>query len=406
MDLNYTAEEQAFREEVRSFLQAKLPADISSKVKNHKRLAKDDFVRWQKILFAQGWGSAAWPKVFGGTGWNAVQQHIFDEECADAGAPLQLPFGLKMVAPVIMAFGNPAQQQRFLPRIIDGTDWWCQGYSEPGSGSDLASLKTKAERVNSTDGDHYVVNGQKTWNTLGQHADWIFCLVRTSTEGRQQEGISFLLIDMKTPGITVRPIIMLDGEHEINEVWFEDVKVPVENLIGEENKGWTYAKFLLGHERTGIAGVGRSKRELKKLKGIAAKEIAGGKPLIEDMRFRDRVAQVELELMALEITNLRVISAEGEKKRAPGPEASILKIKGSEIQQMLTELQMQALGHYGLPYIEEALDAGWGGDELMPTYADYAAPLSGHYFNFRKTTIYGGSNEIQKNIISQMILGL
>jgi len=402
MDLNFTAEEQSFREDVRRFLREKLPADISRKVLGGKRLEKDDFVRWQQILSAQGWGATGWPVAFGGTGWNAVQQHIFDEECADAGAPLQLPFGLKMVAPVIMAFGNPAQQARFLPRIIDGSDWWCQGYSEPGSGSDLASLKTRAVR----DGDHYVVTGQKTWNTLGQYADWIFCLVRTSTEGRQQEGISFLLIDMKSPGIEVRPIIMLDGEHEINEVWFEDVRVPVENLIGEENKGWTYAKFLLGHERTGIAGVGRSKRELKKLKEIVRKETASGRPLIEDQRFRDRIAQVELELMALEITNLRVISAEGEKKRAPGPEASILKIKGSEIQQTLTELQMQAMAHYALPWIDDALDADWAGDPLMEAYADHAAPLSGRYFNFRKTTIYGGSNEIQKNIISQMILGL
>jgi len=402
MDLNFTPDEQAFREQVRAFLAAKLPPSLSRKVLDGKRLTKDDFVAWQKILHAQGWGAVAWPVAHGGTGWNAVQQHIFDEECADAGAPMQLPFGLKMVAPVMMAFGNPAQQQRFLPRIVDGTDWWCQGYSEPGSGSDLASLKTRAVR----DGGHYVVNGQKTWTTLGQYADWIFCLVRTSTEGRQQEGISFLLIDMKTPGITVRPIIMMDGEHEINEVWFEDVHVPVENLIGEENKGWTYAKFLLGHERTGIAGVGRSKRELKKLKEIARRETSGGRPLIEDPRFRDRIAQVELELMALEITNLRVISAEGEKKRAPGPEASILKIKGSEIQQMLTELQMQALGHYALPYIHEGLDADWQGDPLMAAYGDHAAPLSGHYFNYRKTTIYGGSNEIQKNIISQMILGL
>jgi alkylation response protein AidB-like acyl-CoA dehydrogenase len=314
-----------------------------------------------------------------------------------------------MVGPVIMAFGSKSQQEYFLPRIVSGQDWWCQGYSEPGAGSDLASLKMRAERVTTPEEEYYLVNGQKTWTTLGQHADWIFCLVRTSSSGRQQEGISFLLIDMKTPGITVRPIIMLDGEHEINEVWFEDVSVPVENLIGEENKGWTYAKFLLGHERTGIAGVGRSKRELKKLKEIARKETCGARPLIEDQRFRDRIAQVELELMALEITNLRVISSEGTgdgKKRAPGPEASILKIKGSEIQQVLTELQMQALGHYALPYIEEALDADWPGDAAMPDYADHAASLSGHYFNFRKTTIYGGSNEIQKNIIAQMILGL
>jgi alkylation response protein AidB-like acyl-CoA dehydrogenase len=402
MDLNYSAADDAFRQEVRGWLQANLPKDIQDKVLNHRRLNRDDFVRWHKALAGKGWSVPHWPVEWGGTGWSPIQKHIWDEECAQIGAPGVLPFGVSMVAPVIMKYGNEAQKRYFLPRIVDCTDWWCQGYSEPGSGSDLASLKMRAV----TEGDHYVVNGQKTWNTLGQHADWIFCLVRTSTEGRQQAGISFLLIDMKTPGITVRPIIMLDGEHEINEVWFEDVKVPVENLIGEENKGWTYAKFLLGHERTGIAGVGRSKRELKKLKDIARKETANGRPLIEDQRFRDRIAQVELEIMALEITNLRVISAEGEEKRAPGPEASILKIKGSEIQQLLAELKMQALGHYALPHVHEALDADWPGDPLMEAYADHAAPLTGHYFNYRKTSIYGGSNEIQKNIISQMILGL
>ena len=402
MDLHFTAKEQAFREEIRAFLRASLPADIGRKVRGGKRMQKSDFVRWQQILHARGWGAVTWPAAFGGTGWNAVQQHIFEEECAEAGAPMQLPFGLKMVAPVLMTYGSPPQQQRFLPRIIDGSDWWCQGYSEPGAGSDLASLKMRAVR----DGGHYAVNGQKTWNTLGQYADWIFCLVRTGSEGRPQAGISFLLIDMKTPGITVRPIIMMDGEHEINEIWFEDVRVPVENLVGEENRGWTYAKFLLGHERTGIAGVGRSKRELHKLKDIARRETANGRPLIEDQRFRDRIAQVELELMALEITNLRMISSEGDKQRAPGPESSILKIKGTEIQQLLTELQMQALGHYALPWIDDALNADWPGDALMEAYADHAGPLSGHYFNYRKTTIYGGSNEIQKNIIAQMILGL
>jgi alkylation response protein AidB-like acyl-CoA dehydrogenase len=299
---------------------------------------------------------------------------------------------------VIQRFGDAAQKAHFLPRILSGEDWWCQGYSEPGAGSDLASLKTRAERR----GDHYIVNGQKTWNTLGQYADWIFCLVRTATEGRPQEGISFLLIDMKSPGVTVRPIRMLDGEAEINEIWLEDVKVPVANRVGEENKGWTYAKFLLGHERTGIAGVGRSKRELKKLKDIARRERSGGRPLIEDARFRDRIAQVEIELMALEVTNLRVLSEEG-ARRAPGPEASILKVRGSEIQQSLTELMLQAVGPYGVPYVPEALDAGWAGEAVGP---DYAASLAGTYFNMRKTSIYSGSNEIQKNIIAQMILGL
>ena len=406
MDLDFTAEEVSFRAAVRSFLDANLPADLGAKMRDGKRMGKEDLLLWQKILHRQGWGAPMWPQEFGGTGWNPVQQHIFDEECAAYDTPVQLPFGLRMVGPVIMAFGNKYQQDYFLPRIVSGQDFWCQGYSEPGSGSDLASLKMRAERIVSpmvaNAGEHYLVNGQKTWTTLGQHADWIFCLVRTSSAGRQQEGISFLLIDMKTPGITVRPIIMLDGEHEINEVWFEDVKVPVHNRVGEENKGWTYAKFLLGHERTSIAGVGRSKRELQRLKAIARNEVAAGRPLIDDQRFRDKIAQVELELMALEITELRVLSSEG-KQHAPGPEASILKIKGSEIQQMLTELQMQALGHYALSWLPEALDTGWQGE---PVGADYAAPLSGRYFNYRKTTIYGGSNEIQKNIIAQMILGL
>jgi alkylation response protein AidB-like acyl-CoA dehydrogenase len=398
LDLEFTPDERQFRDAVRVFLAANLPPDLSAKVHEGKRMARDDFMRWHHILAKQGWVAAGWPQEYGGPGWTPVQQHIFDEECAAAGAPIILPFGVRMVAPVIMKFGNAAQKQYFLPRILSGEHWWCQGYSEPGAGSDLASLKTRAERQ----GDHYIVNGQKTWNTLGQFADWIFCLVRTSTEGRRQEGISFLLIDMKSPGVTVRPIRMLDGEAEINEIWLENVQVPVANLVGEENKGWTCAKYLLGHERTGIAGVGRSKRELKKLKGIARREVSRGRPLMEDARFRDRIAQVEIELMALEVTNLRVISADGER-RGPGPEASILKVRGSEIQQSISELMLQAVGTYGVPYTPEALDADWKGE---PVGGEYCAPLAGHYFNLRKTSIYSGSNEIQKNIISQMILGL
>ena len=403
MDLKYTREEERFRAEVRAFLEAELPAEIRAKMNLGKRLRKDDLVRWQKILHRRGWGAVMWPERFGGGGWSIIQQHIFEEERADIGAPPQNAFSLKMLAPVLMQFANAAQQEYFLPRIIAGEDWWCQGYSEPGSGSDLASLRTSAVRR----GDHYIVNGQKTWNTYGQYADWIFCLVRTATDGRPQQGISFLLIDMKTPGITLRPITTLDGEHEINEIWFDEVRVPAQNLVGDENRGWTYAKFLLTHERTNNAGIGACKRALRKLKEIAADQLANGRPLIEDTRFRDRIAQVELELMALEITNLRVLSATASEQRALGPEVSVLKIKGSEIIQQLAELQMHALGRDALPYIREALELNWIAEPLLAEhYRPYAPPLSGQYFNLRKTTIYAGSTEIQKNIIAQHILGL
>jgi alkylation response protein AidB-like acyl-CoA dehydrogenase len=398
MDLNYTSDELAFRDTVRAFLDANLPKDLQQKVFNHKRLAKEDFVRWHKIVAKQGWVGTGWPVEYGGTGWSAVQRHIWEEECAHAGTPAIIPFGVNMVAPVIMAFGNDAQKRHYLPRILNCDDWWCQGYSEPGSGSDLASLKTRAERQ----GDHYIVNGQKTWTTLAQYADMIFCLVRTDPNARKQEGISFLLIDMHAPGITVRPIIMLDEEHEVNEVFFDNVKVPVGNLIGEENKGWTYAKYLLGHERTNIAAVGRAKRELRFLKRIASNQRKSGKPLLDDPVFAAKVASLEIEIMALEITVLRVVSQE-DGKRGPGPEASLLKVKGTEVQQMLTELMMEAVGPYALPfdpaYLEGDRPHGAAGD-------DDAAPLAAYYFNFRKTSIYGGSNEVQKNIIAQMILGL
>jgi alkylation response protein AidB-like acyl-CoA dehydrogenase len=379
MDLSFSAEELAFRDEVRAFLAERLPRDIQRQVLDGLPTGRDDTVRWQRILHERGWGAPSWPIEFGGTGWDPVRQYIFEEESAAAGAPRQLPFGLKMVGPVIQRFGNEAQKARFLPRILSGEDWWCQGYSEPGSGSDLASLTTRAERR----GDGYVVNGQKTWITLAQHADWIFCLVRTDAGAKPQAGISFLLVDMRSPGVTVRPIILLDGAHEVNEVWFEDVEVPAENLVGEENRGWTYAKFLLGHERTNIAGIGASKRELVRLKRLAAEEMKRGRPLARDPLFAARLAQVEIELMALEITNLRVLAAEAER-RAPGPEASLLKIRGTEIQQALAELMMQAAGPGSLVPGREAF-----------THA-----------NLRKTSIYGGSNEIQRNIIAQQLLGL
>jgi alkylation response protein AidB-like acyl-CoA dehydrogenase len=402
MRLEFTEEEQAFREEVRAFLREKLPESIRDKVFNGFELTRDDHVLWQRRLHERGWGGMGWPKQFGGPGWNSVQQYIFEEESALAGAPRLIPFGTKMVGPVIMAFGNAAQQQRFLPPISSGAEWWCQGYSEPGAGSDLASLKTRA----TLDGDHYVVNGQKTWNTLGQYADWIFCLVRTDAQAKPQSGISFLLIDMKSPGITVRPIALLDGGHEVNEVWFENVRVPIQNRVGDENKGWTYAKFLLGHERTNIAGVGGAKRELKRLKRIAASERKNGRPLIEDPLFAANIAQVEIDLWALEITNLRVLSGE-RGARAPGPEASILKIRGTEIAQRISELLMRAVGAYALPYRREAMEAGWQSDPSHEAVGPhYAATLAAAYMNLRKLSIFGGTNEIQKNIISKMIVGL
>ena len=386
-------EEQAFRAEIRAWVRDHLPRDISDKVHQAQRLTRDDQQRWAKILGQKGWLGYGWPKPFGGPGWNAVQKHLFEEECALAGAPRIVPFGPVMVAPVIMAFGNAEQQQRFLPGIASGEVWWSQGYSEPGSGSDLASVKTRAERV----GHQYIVNGQKTWTTLGQHGDWIFCLVRTSTEGKPQTGISVLLIDMKSPGVTVRPIRLLDGECEVNEVFFDNVEVPAENLIGEENKGWTYAKHLLSHERTNIADVNRAKRELERLKRIAKAE-----GVWDDLRFRDQIALLEVDIVALEMMVLRVLSAEKSGKNSLDI-AGLLKIKGREIQQRYTELMMLAAGPFSLPFIFEAMDAGWQGD--FPGGAVANAPLAAHYFNMRKTTIYGGSNEVQRNIVAQTILG-
>jgi alkylation response protein AidB-like acyl-CoA dehydrogenase len=398
MDLNYSPADDAFRADIRAWLDAHLPQALRAKVLDHKRLSRDDYASWHKLLGTRGWSVVAWPKEYGGPGWDATQRHIWDEECARIGAPGVLPFGVSMVAPVIMKYGSEAQKTYYLPRILDGTDWWCQGYSEPGSGSDLASLRTRAERQ----GDHYVVNGQKTWTTLGQFADMMFCLVRTDTGAKKQEGISFLLIDMKTPGITVRPIITLDEDHEVNEVFLEDVKVPVENLVGEENRGWTYAKYLLGHERTGIARVGQSKRELVFLKRLAAGQKKGGVSLLNDALFSAKIAALEIEMMALEVTVQRVVASEA-NGRGPGPEASMLKIKGTEVQQALTELMVEAVGPqaaaFDPAYLEGEREHSLAGD-------DDAAPLAAYYFNFRKTSIYGGSNEIQKNIIAQMILGL
>ncbi len=395
MNVNYTAEELAFRDEVRAFLKSELPADIAAKVKLGKHMSKEDHQRWQQILVKRGWYAPGWPVELGGTTWGPVEKHIFDEECSAFGAPRTVPFGVNMVAPVIIKFGTQQQIDHYLPRILSGEDWWCQGYSEPGAGSDLASLKTRAVR----DGDHYVVNGQKTWTTLGQHANMIFCLVRTDPEAQQQRGISFLLIDMKSPGISVRPIITLDGDHEVNEVFFDNVRVPVENLVGEENQGWTCAKYLLTHERTGLAGIGSSKAVLAHLKRIAMKEVCDGKPMLEDPLFRAQVAEVEMQLMAVEMSTLRILAA-AKEGGVPGAESSILKIKGTEIRQAITHLLRKVIGPYALPFLEEELQLDYEGELL---HADYSASLAGDYFNMRKLSIFGGSMDFKLTEEQQML---
>ncbi len=397
MNLEYSAEENAFRDEVKEFLRAKLPPEIAAKATTGVRLTKADMQTWQKLLFEQGWLAPNWPVEWGGAEWSAVQNHIFDEEAWAAGAPRVVPFGINMLGPVLIKFGSDEQKRHYLPRILDGSDWWCQGYSEPGAGSDLASLKTKAERR----GDKYVVNGQKTWTTLGQFADWIFCLVRTSSEGKQQEGISFLLIDMKSPGVNVRPILLLNGEHEVNEVFFDNVEVPAENLVGEENKGWTYAKYLLTHERTGTANIGNSTAALAELKRIAGEMRKGGEPLAKDPYFAARLARVEIDLEALKTTNLRIL-VEADAGAAPGPESSMLKVKGTLIRQEINDLCRRALGPLALPFVSEALDEGYNEAPIGPDYANAIAP---EYFNNRKLSIFAGSNEIQRGILSKTKLG-
>jgi alkylation response protein AidB-like acyl-CoA dehydrogenase len=398
MNLEFTPEELAFRDQVRSFIADHYPAHLREK-ESRDQLSREDFLAWHKILHTKGWVAPAWPVEYGGPGWTPTQRYIFAEEQARAEVIPVLPFGATMVGPVIYTFGSPAQKARFLPRILSGEDWWCQGYSEPGAGSDLANLRTKAERQ----GDTYVINGMKTWTTLAQYADWGFFLCRTDANAKKpQEGISFILVDMKTPGVTVRPIIMLDGGHEVNEVYLDNVVVPAENLVGQENQGWTYAKFLLAHERSGIAGVAMSKRRVERLKEIARTELADdGRPLLKDPEFNRKVAELEVDLTVLEFTELRTLAREA-AGRGPGPESSLLKIKGTEIQQRLTELTLEAAGTYGAPYFR-----GLPGDTneypIGPHFAHQSAP---QYFNVRKTSIYGGSNEIQRNIIAKMVLGL
>jgi len=398
MDLNYTPEELAFRDEVQTFLEQKLPTRLREKIRDGKHLFKADFEEWQAILNKKGWLANHWPKEYGGTGWTAVEKFIFEDACCRAHAPRTVPFGLSMLGPVLIKYGSKEQKKHWLPRILDGSDWWCQGYSEPGAGSDLASLKMSAVR----DGDHYVVNGQKTWTTLAQFANMIFCLVRTSSEGKRQAGISFLLIDMTSPGIELRPIKTIEGGQEINEVFFTEVRVPVENLVGEENKGWTYAKYLLTYERTNIAGIGFSNEALGKLKTIARDQKTKGGCLADDPIFATRMAKVEIALANMQTTNLRVISGV-DGGGAPGAESSMLKIKGTEIRQELDDLTRRALGRYAQPLVAAAFEEGFNGEPVGPTYAP---PIASRYFNNRKLSIFGGSSEIQKNIISKMILEL
>ena len=402
MDLNFTPEEQAFRAEVQAFLRDQLPPELAAKVKAGQRLSREDQSDWHARLNTRGWYANHWPEAYGGPGWSPVQKFIFDHECALAGAPRIVPFGVNMLGPVLIKYGSEAQKQHWLPRILSGADWWCQGYSEPGAGSDLASVKTTAVRGLDAEGAHYIVNGQKTWTTQGQHANMIFCLVRTDREARPQAGISFLLIDMATPGVEIRPIRTLDGDREVNEVFFTDVRVPAENLVGEENKGWTYAKYLLTYERTGIAGVGFSVAALEKLKAIASRVQRNGRPLDQDPQFAARMARVEIDLENMKTTNLRVIAAVA-GGGVPGAESSMLKIRGTEIRQEILSLIRRAVGPYALPFIEAAQYADYAGAPVGPKEAATAAA---NYFNYRKLSIFGGSNEIQKNIISKMILGL
>ena len=397
MDLTFSKEDLVFKQSVVDFMDTKYPDDIKLLQDKRLPLSKEMNVRWQKILDDQGWFTVNWPEEYSKTPeLTLTQKYILQNVLAEYNAPVSLPFGVGMCAPVIYTFGTEAQKKKFLPSIKNSDVWWCQGYSEPGSGSDLASLKTKADKQ----GDFYIVNGSKTWTTLAQNADWIFCLVRTETTPIKQEGISFLLIDMKTPGIEVKPIITIDGSHEVNMVFFDNVKVTKDNLIGEEGQGWNIAKFLLAHERGGIAGISALKRELSRLKELSENTLMDNGNLLEDTSFRSKIEATEIELIATEYTELRTLAAMS-SGGSPGAEASILKIKGTEIQQKISELFIEMLGYYAHPFFNE-VELG-SNDSIGP---DYAGPMMPHYLNYRKVSIYGGSNEIQRNVISKAILGL
>jgi len=392
MDIQMSAEDLAFREEVRAFAEANLSQTTREKIDLGKSLTKADHVEWQQCLYKRGWAAPEWPVEYGGTGWSLTKRYIFNDELGRAGAPPVVAFGMKMVAPVIQKFGTPEQKARFLPGILASDVWWCQGYSEPGAGSDLASLTTRAHR----DGDHYVVNGIKAWTTLAQHAEWIFCLVRTDPNAKKQNGISFLLIDMKTPGITVHPVITMEGGHEVNETHFENVRVPVDNRVGDENQGWTCAKYLLTHERSSMANIGSLRRAVERTRNAASSVMSGGRPLTEDPFFATKLATIEIDVTALEYTLLRTlarVSAGG----APGPESSFLKIKATEISQALSEALLEAAGQHALADIR---------DDSAASGPAFAARSAARYFNNRKLTIFGGSNEIQKNIVAKAVLGL
>ena len=400
MDLRFTAEENEFRQEVRAFLRANVPEDVRRWAVQGQLIKRDELIAWTRILNRKGWAAPHWPTRYGGTGWDPMKQYIFLEELQTYPAPQPVASGINLVGPVIYTFGNEDQKRRFLPAILNADHWWAQGFSEPEAGSDLAALKTRAIR----DRDHYVVNGQKSWTSYAHYSNWIFCLVRTDSSGKKQAGISFLLIDMQTPGVDVRPVQTIDGGHEINEVFLTDVRVPVANLVGEENRGWDYAKFLLGAERTNIAGIGFSRQRLSRIRELAATETRHGRPLIDDPRFREQLASVEIELKALEVTQLRVVAADARRGNGGGPDpaSSVLKIKGSEIQQQLSHLLMQVLGPFAAQD-PHSLDEGSNAWQIGPASAAEAAP---GYFNLRKASIYGGSNEIQKNIIAKAVLGL
>ncbi len=405
MELEFTADDLKFRDQVRDFITKNYPADTAAEVRQSRNghVSKEKGVAWQKKLYEQGWIAPNWPKEYGGAGFSQTQKYIFEMEMARANGPYVSPFGLKMVAPVIMRFGTDAQKKRFLPKILSSEETWCQGYSEPGSGSDLASLRTRADKQ----GDHYIVNGQKTWTTLAQYADWIFCLVRTSSAGKPQDGISFLLIDMKSPGIRVEPIITADNtrakdRHEVNQVFFTDVKVPLENLVGEEGKGWTCAKYLLEFERGGQAYGPRLQSAYAGLNRIAATQNSdSGTSLMQDDDFRDRMAMLSIEIEAVVANELRFFTTlkTGE---APGPMSSVVKLRGTEVIQKIAEMAVEAVNYYADPFTElQPVNSNI--EPIGPVGADAIAP---RYFNGRKVTIYGGSSEVQRNIMAKVVLGL